>query len=121
MESSNLRGKAAARRVRDALKHANAVCGQDDVGRFYCSHDELRQLHSAERASYYSANASWWTAGGYGGSSDESAMLATMNLKPTSVESAAYLDGLCKRLSLPQSLIQRWTRARVSAALQSTC
>ena len=85
MESSNLRGKAAARRVRDALKHPNAVCGQDDVGRFYCSHDELRQLHSGRaRGLLFCKRDRGGLPAATADRATRALRLATMNLKPTS-------------------------------------
>jgi hypothetical protein len=96
-----LSGKAAALRLRAALRSSDTICGMDDSGRFYSNLAELHSVQTAERAQYKLANEIWWADGGYGGCSTESAMIGDEGSAADVLESVKYLDDMHARLSLP--------------------
>jgi len=57
------------------LVTANGLHGADDSGVQYPSLEALWAAQARQRAAYYEANDSWWGDSGYGGSTDEAAMI----------------------------------------------
>mgnify|MGYP003685264471 CR=1 FL=1 len=49
--------------------------GADDVGGYYHSIYELWKMQAHRRDELYQANDSWWDDSGYGGATDEAAMI----------------------------------------------
>lgn len=57
------------------LEEPPLIDGIDDAGRKYASLSELWTEQARQRESYDAANDAWWDADGYGGASDEEAMI----------------------------------------------
>ena len=83
-------------RLKKALQEG-AVGGWDDTGRFIASLDELWVLQSEEREQLYAANASWWDRGGYGGATEEEAMIGDDESDDDVLASLEFLNGLLGR------------------------
>ena len=58
-----------------ALEEPPLIGGIDDAGRSYASLRELWAEQARQRDSYYAANDAWWDADGYGGDTDDEAMI----------------------------------------------
>ena len=58
-----------------AIVDPPVLSGADDSGRAYSCLQELWDDQAANHEAYYEANAAWWDADGYGGSTDEEAMI----------------------------------------------
>jgi protein N-terminal methyltransferase len=52
-----------------------SICGSDDSGRVYDSLGALWVEQRARHLDYYAANAAWWESDGYGGATDDEAMI----------------------------------------------
>lgn len=70
------------------------IKGSDDVGNFYRSHTELLERQASQRDAYYKANAEWWDNGGYGGATDNEAMVGDTDGLEDGEEGLAFLDKL---------------------------
>mmetsp|Transcript_44609 Transcript_44609/g.111797 ORF Transcript_44609/g.111797 Transcript_44609/m.111797 type:complete len:299 (-) Transcript_44609:64-960(-) len=53
----------------------SGIKGTDDQGRWFESHEALMQFQDVHAQEWYAANAAWWAEGGYGGTTDEEAMI----------------------------------------------
>jgi AdoMet dependent proline di-methyltransferase len=71
-----------------------AIKGSDDAGVFYNSHDELRKVQNSRREEFYKANATYWSTGGYGGLTDEEAMIGDTGGIQDGEEGLFFLDKL---------------------------
>mmetsp|Transcript_26130 Transcript_26130/g.72048 ORF Transcript_26130/g.72048 Transcript_26130/m.72048 type:complete len:319 (-) Transcript_26130:173-1129(-) len=81
-----------------AAAAAAEIKGSDDCGRFYHSHDELERAQRMHREEYYAANALYWINGGYGGSTDDEAMVGDTDGLADGVEGLAFLDRLLAQM-----------------------
>lgn len=72
----------------------DSIKGCDDMGNFYNSHSELEEVQSRNRASWYDTNKQWWVDGGYGGLTDDEAMIGDGNSHQDCEEGLAFLDRL---------------------------
>eukprot|EP00927_Polykrikos_kofoidii_P060241 TRINITY_DN55274_c0_g1_i1.p1 TRINITY_DN55274_c0_g1~~TRINITY_DN55274_c0_g1_i1.p1 ORF type:complete len:430 (+),score=61.65 TRINITY_DN55274_c0_g1_i1:115-1404(+) len=80
------------------------ICGADDVGRNYASLVELWADQARRHESYHAANDSWWDADGYGGSTDEEAMIGDEGSSEDVEHSLQFLDSV--RAAHPQLQIR---------------
>ena len=95
--SSDLDEALEARSRLKAALREGAVGGWDDNGRFIASLDELWALQSEEREQFYTANARWWDQGGYGGATEEEAMIGDDESDDDVLASLGFLSGLLAR------------------------
>ena len=63
------------------------------MGRFYGSYSELLTQQSEHRTAWYAANDLWWN-GGYGGKTDEEAMIGDEGGERDGEEGLLFLDRL---------------------------
>jgi hypothetical protein len=73
---------------------AAGIKGSDDAGVFYNNHDELRHVQNSRREEFYKANAMYWSTGGYGGLTDEEAMIGDAGGIQDGEEGLLFLDKL---------------------------
>lgn len=71
----------------------------DDDGNFYASHSDLISLQNENRTAWYAANEAFWATGGYGGSTDEEAMVGDKSGEQDGEEGLAFLDRVLLRCS----------------------
>ena len=64
----------------------------DDAGREYAGLEALWAEQAARREAYYEANDAWWDADGYGGATDEWAMIGDGDSSADLEHSLAFLD-----------------------------
>ena len=76
------------------------IQGSDDAGRAYASLRELWAEQAHRHHEYYAANDAWWDADGYGGKSDEEAMIGDTGSEADAQHSLQFLDMV--RRNIPQ-------------------
>jgi len=64
------------------------------VGNFYGTHAELAAVQLRHRDSWYAANDEYWASGGYGGATDDEAMIGDGGGAEDAEEGLAFLDRL---------------------------
>ncbi|KAL7501067.1 hypothetical protein ACHAWT_009138 [Skeletonema menzelii] len=77
--------------------NADCIKGSDDLGNYYNTQAELAQHQAINRDEWYATNKDWWLqngSGGYGGSTDEEAMVGDGGGEEDGVEGLAFLDRL---------------------------
>ena len=79
-----------------------SISGADDAGRNFGSLEELWREQAVHHLTYYEANAAWWDADGYGGSTDEEAMIGDGGSIEDLEHSVRFVDAV--RVSHPGSL-----------------
>jgi hypothetical protein len=75
------------------------IKGCDDMGNFYGCHAELAAVQNENRDAWYAANALWWNqevSGGYGGKTDDEAMIGDKGGEADGEEGLAFLDRLLR-------------------------
>lgn len=70
----------------------NSIKGTDDTGVFYANHAALHSMQQMHKSSFYVANAAFWSEGGYGGLTDEEAMVGDDGCEDDGIEGLAFLD-----------------------------
>ena len=83
---------------------AAIIKGSDDSGIFYNSHGELRRVQNCCREEFYKANALYWSTGGYGGLTDEEAMIGDSGGIQDGEEGLLFLDKLLALAELSAAL-----------------
>jgi hypothetical protein len=78
----------------------NMIKGSDDVGNYYDSQHALAACQDANRTMWYRVNADWWISG-YGGRTDDEAMIGDEGGLRDAEEGLAFLDRLLL-LQLPR-------------------
>ena len=73
---------------------APRVVGRDDTGREFASLAALWAEQAAHYGEYYAANHFWWNEDGYGGGSDEEAMIGDGGSEEDVSHSLQFLDAL---------------------------
>eukprot|EP00563_Minutocellus_polymorphus_P001820 CAMPEP_0181031310 /NCGR_PEP_ID=MMETSP1070-20121207/6166_1 /TAXON_ID=265543 /ORGANISM="Minutocellus polymorphus, Strain NH13" /LENGTH=282 /DNA_ID=CAMNT_0023108683 /DNA_START=73 /DNA_END=918 /DNA_ORIENTATION=- len=96
-KSSPETGPAAEADVHASLSNKcmirpDSIKGSDDSGKFYSNYDELCDAQRVHKDRWYEANRQWWVAGGYGGETDEEAMIGDTLGAEDGVEGLAFLD-----------------------------
>lgn len=81
-----------------AIEAPPQIAGSDDTGRAYSCLQELWADQAANRAAYYSANDAFWEADGYGGASDEEAMIGDGGSEEDVLHSLRFIDALRGRV-----------------------
>lgn len=76
---------------------SEAIKGVDDTGRFYDSQDQLVEMQELHRDEFYDANDRYWANGGYGGLTDDEAMIGDTGGEADGEEGLAFLDRLLER------------------------
>ena len=79
---------------------ASTIKGIDDAGNFYNCHGDLTKTQLLCREEYYQANDKWWLDGGYGGRTDDEAMIGDGGGLDDGAEGLAFLDRLLARQKL---------------------
>ena len=79
------------------------IKGSDDSGNFYASMDELMDVQQQHREEWYAANQEWWQAGGYGGRTDDEAMIGDESGCQDGEEGLDFLDRFLSYDSSPSS------------------
>ena len=74
--------------------HADCIKGSDDLGNYFNTQAELAQHQAINRDEWYATNKEWWQQDGYGGSTDEEAMIGDGGGVEDGVEGLAFLDRL---------------------------
>ena len=82
----------------DADGEPPRIAGSDDAGRSYSSLEELWADQAEHRAAYYAANDAFWDADGYGGSTDEEAMIGDEGSEEDALHSLQLIDSLRGRV-----------------------
>jgi hypothetical protein len=95
---------------------ADMIKGSDDVGNYYNSQNALAACQDANRALWYRVNADWWISG-YGGRTDDEAMIGDEGGQRDAEEGLAFLDRLLLLLQLPP---RPGTTAAAAAAATTT-
>eukprot|EP00607_Mallomonas_marina_P010695 CAMPEP_0182422014 /NCGR_PEP_ID=MMETSP1167-20130531/7604_1 /TAXON_ID=2988 /ORGANISM="Mallomonas Sp, Strain CCMP3275" /LENGTH=275 /DNA_ID=CAMNT_0024599715 /DNA_START=174 /DNA_END=1001 /DNA_ORIENTATION=+ len=67
------------------------IKGVDDQGRFYSSLSELHHVQELSKEEWYSANLLWWESG-YGGTTDDEAMIGDCDGETDALIGLAFLD-----------------------------
>jgi len=70
----------------------STIKGTDETGTYYPSHTHLLTSQSAHRDEYYAANATYWSSGGYNGTTDDEAMIGDAGGVEDGIEGLAFLD-----------------------------
>ena len=70
------------------------ITGQDDSGRTFSSLSQLWEVQAQNAGRYYAANDAWWDDSGYGGSTDEEAMIGDGGSDEDLEHSRSFLDAL---------------------------
>ena len=78
-----------------------SIKGIDDAGTFYNSHQELLTAQTNRKTEFYHANASYWGTGGYGGTTDDEAMIGDGGGVQDGQEGLAFLDRLASLNQTP--------------------
>jgi protein N-terminal methyltransferase len=73
------------------------IKGSDDVGNFYSSLEQLATVQRNHRDEWYAANQEWWSAGGYGGLTDDEAMIGDAGGGEDGEEGLEFLDKLLQQ------------------------
>ncbi|CAK0795445.1 unnamed protein product [Prorocentrum cordatum] len=92
------REAGAAREAQPAPEAPPPVSGSDDCGRHFGSLHQLWSDQALHYERYYEANAAWWDDNGYGGGSDEEAMIGDGGSEADVEHSLRFLDDLRSRL-----------------------
>jgi AdoMet dependent proline di-methyltransferase len=71
----------------------SAIKGSDDLGNYYNSQTELAAHQQMNRSAWYQVNADWWISG-YGGGTDDEAMIGDEGGLRDAEEGLAFLDRL---------------------------
>jgi SAM-dependent methyltransferase len=74
------------------LIQLETIKGVDDKGNFYKCHEDLTRVQALHRTEYYRANSLYWSSGGYGGMTDDEAMIGDTDGVQDAVEGLAFLD-----------------------------
>lgn len=77
--------------------HGDSIKGSDDVGNYFNTQAELAQYQALHRDGWYATNINWWRhdrGGGYGGDTDEEAMIGDGGAEADALEGLAFLDRL---------------------------
>ena len=77
-----------------AVVPAPRVIGRDDTGRQFASLASLWAEQAAHYGEYYAANHFWWNEDGYGGGSDEEAMIGDGGSEEDVTHSLQFLDAM---------------------------
>ena len=77
-----------------SLVHPPHITGSDDAGRTYDSLEQLWADQAKYHEVYSAANAAWWEDDGYGGATDEEAMIGDAGSDEDVMHSLAFLDGV---------------------------
>jgi len=77
--------------------HPDSIQGTDDNGTFYASHDQLAAVQQENKEEWYRANAAFWSQGGYGGNTDDEAMIGDAGGHADGQEGLAFLDKMIAR------------------------
>jgi len=86
---------AATRISRKRIIHGDNIKGCDDVGNYFNTQDELAQHQKINRDGWYASTKTYWLkdgSGGYGGTTDEEAMVGDRGGEVDSTEGLAFLD-----------------------------
>jgi SAM-dependent methyltransferase len=76
------------------LVHPDSIKGVDDAGNYYASHSELEAVQLLNRTCWYQANKQFWIYGGYGGLTDDEAMIGDEGGVTDGEEGLNFLDRL---------------------------
>lgn len=76
------------------LVHPESIKGVDDAGNYYASHSELEAVQLLNRTCWYQANNQFWIDGGYGGLTDDEAMIGDEGALADGEEGLNFLDRL---------------------------
>jgi AdoMet dependent proline di-methyltransferase len=85
---------------------SETIKGMDDKGNFYSCHEDLTRVQALHRTEYYRANNQYWSNGGYGGLTDDEAMIGDTDGVNDAAEGLAFLDRFllhCKVTALSTS------------------
>jgi protein N-terminal methyltransferase len=77
----------------------DSIKGSDDAGSFYASHAQLAAVQLQNHDEWYAANDEFWRDGGYGGKTDEEAMIGDEGALEDGEEGLAFLDKMIARTS----------------------
>jgi AdoMet dependent proline di-methyltransferase len=80
------------------LIRPESIKGCDDNGNFYASHAQLMDFQSQQRDVFYAANKLWWEEGGYGGKTDDEAMIGDDDGERDGDEGLMFLDRLLEHV-----------------------
>ena len=86
---------AATRISRKRIIHGDNIKGCDDVGNYFNTQDELAHHQAINRDGWYASTKTYWLkdgSGGYGGTTDEEAMVGDRGGEVDSTEGLAFLD-----------------------------
>ena len=70
----------------------DTIKGTDDSGNYYNCHEDLSTVQAQHRDEFYQANALYWSRGGYGGNTDNEAMIGDGGGFEDGAEGLAFLD-----------------------------
>ena len=70
----------------------DSIKGMDDAGHFYNSYHELLAAQEARKTEFYTANGLFWKNDGYGGTTDDEAMVGDIGGNEDGEEGLAFLD-----------------------------
>ena len=91
------------------LIHGDSIKGCDDVGNYFNTQAELATHQEMHRDIWYATNNDWWRhdkGGGYGGSTDEEAMIGDRGGEADGIEGLAFLDRVIMESSLQNNKIK---------------
>ena len=72
--------------------HPDKIQGCDDTGHFYATHAELEATQQANKNEWYATNDAYWRDGGYGGLTDDEAMIGDTGGIEDGEEGLDFLD-----------------------------
>jgi AdoMet dependent proline di-methyltransferase len=96
----------------------SAIKGSDDLGNYYNSQMELAAHQQMNRSAWYKVNADWWITG-YGGCTDDEAMIGDEGGLRDAEEGLAFLDRLLL-LSMRPNSTSSSTSASTTSGLAPT-
>jgi AdoMet dependent proline di-methyltransferase len=97
----------------------SAIKGSDDLGNYYNSQTELAAHQQMNRSAWYQVNADWWITG-YGGCTDDEAMIGDEGGLRDADEGLAFLDRLLLLSMRPNSSSSSTSAASTSSGSAPT-
>lgn len=108
-KNNNATATATAPKNVTPIIHGDSIKGCDDVGNYYNTQEELATHQEIHRDKWYATNNDWWKhdeGGGYGGSTDEEAMIGDQGGEADGIEGLAFLDRVIMESSSQEKKIK---------------
>jgi AdoMet dependent proline di-methyltransferase len=97
--------------ILDRVVETDTIKGTDDIGNYYHCHEDLSAAQEQHRNEFYQANELYWSRGGYGGTTDNEAMIGDGDGIEDGAEGLAFLDRYISQHPPQHAQSRRFDRA----------